>query len=132
MGVHAATDTEFDWPWYGQLAGAYFDNHPNIQEADMDVVNSEHPATAHLGTSWTRTDEWYNFRDMSANISVLLNLDESSYSGGEDGDNHPIAWFQEFDGGRSFYTGGGHTEASYEEPDFQQHLLGGIFYCLNR
>lgn len=132
MGIHSATDTEFDWAWYGELAGAYFMDHPAIQEATMDVLSTDHPATSHLNTTWTRTDEWYNFRNINPNITVLLNLDESTYTGGSNGNDHPIAWFHEFDGGRSFYTAGGHTEASYDEPDFQQHLLGGILYCLNR
>jgi len=132
MGIHSATDTEYDWPWYGQLAGAFFDNHPAIQEASIDVLDAAHPATAHLTSPWVRTDEWYNFRNISPDITVLLNLDESSYNGGENGSNHPIAWYQEFDGGRSFYTAGGHTMEAYAEPDFQQHLLGGILYCLNR
>ncbi|WP_394747853.1 ThuA domain-containing protein [Spongiimicrobium salis] len=132
MGIHSATDTEFDWPWYGELVGAYFDNHPAIQEAAMDIVDATHPATSSLPSRWIRTDEWYNFRDMNPAINSLINLDESSYSGGEDGAIHPIAWFHEFDGGRSFYTAMGHTEASYAEPDFRNHLLGGILYCLNR
>lgn len=132
MGVHAATDTEFDWPWYGQLVGAYFDNHPNIQEASMDIVDQDHPSTMPLPLRWTRTDEWYNFRDMNPAINSLINLDESTYNGGEEGAIHPIAWFHEFDGGRSFYTAMGHTEASYNEPDFQAHLLGGVLYCLGR
>ena len=63
---------------------------------------------------------------------MLLNLDENSYEGGTNGDKHPIAWYHEFDGGRAFYTGGGHTKASFDEPDFRQHLLGGILWCLGR
>ena len=132
MGVHAATDTEYDWPWYGTLVGAYFNNHPEIQNAKIEVVNSDHDATAHLDQEWIRTDEWYNFRDINASIEVLLQLDETTYQGGTNGENHPIAWFHEFDGGRSFYTAGGHTESAYDEPDFKQHLLGGVLYCLAR
>ncbi len=132
MGIHSATDTEYDWPWYGQLAGAYFNGHPAIQEASIDVVDRAHPSTEHLSATWVRTDEWYNFKDVNPNISVLLNLDEASYNGGTNGGDHPISWYHEFDGGRSFYTGGGHTEASYDEPDFRAHLLGGLKYCLGR
>lgn len=132
MGIHAATDTEYDWPWYGQLVGAYFDSHPDIQNATIHLIESNHQATAHLDADWIRTDEWYNFKDVNSTINVLLSLDESTYQGGTNGENHPIAWYHEFDGGRSFYTGGGHTEASYGEPDFQKHVLGGILYCLER
>ena len=132
MGIHAATDTEYDWPWYGQLVGAYFDGHPNIQPATINVVDSSHASTSQLPNPWNRTDEWYNFRDINPNINVLLNLDESSYDGGTNGDNHPHAWYHTFDGGKSFYTAGGHSDANFDEPDFQLHLLGGILYCLDR
>ncbi len=131
MGIHSATDTEYEWPWYGELVGAYFNGHPNIQEARIQVLVDNHPSTTHLPNVWERRDEWYNFREINPNINVLLNLDESSYNGGTNGDNHPIAWYHEYDGGRSFYTAAGHTEASYDEADFKQHLLGGIKYCLD-
>jgi len=135
LGVHAAADTEYDWPWYGKLVGGYFDSHPsdpNVRSATIDVVSKAHPSTEHLPDSWSRTDEWYNYKNLSADTTILLNLDESSYEGGTNGSNHPIAWYHEFDGGRAFYTGGGHTEDSYDEPMFRQHLLGAIEWCLKR
>ncbi|MGB7394890.1 MAG: ThuA domain-containing protein [Pricia sp.] len=132
MGIHAATDTEYNWAWYGQLVGAYFNGHPSIQEANVDVTDAGHPSTSALPDPWTRTDEWYNFKDINPNINVLLNLDESTYNGGTNGTDHPIAWFHEFEGGRSFYTGGGHSDSSFDEPYFQAHLLGGVLYCLGR
>ena len=129
-GIHAASDTEYDWPWYGRLVGAYFDRHPAIQVASQVVENNAHLSTAHLGTSWTRTDEWYDYRsNPRAAVNVLLSLNEDSYSGGGMGSDHPSAWFHNYDGGRSWYTGGGHTEASYSEPDFRAHLLGGLRYA---
>ncbi len=133
MGIHAATDTEYEWPWYGKLVGAYFNGHPNkpnVREAKMQVVDKNHHSTAHLSDTWTRSDEWYNFKGINPEIKVLINLDESSYEGGTNGDNHPIAWYHTFDGGRAFYTGGGHTEESFDEPDFRKHLVGGIMWCL--
>lgn len=132
VGIHAATDTEYDWPWYGQLVGGYFESHPQTQEAIINLVKGDHPSTQHLSDTWTRTDEWYNFKNLNQNTTTLLNLDESSYEGGKNGENHPIAWFHEFDGGRVFYTGLGHTKESYDEDDFKKHLLGGIFYALGR
>jgi len=129
-GVHAASDTEYSWPWYGNLVGAYFSSHPSIQQATIDVENRDHPSTEHLGDTWVRTDEWYNYnRNPRSSVNVLATLDESTYSGGDMGSDHPIAWFHEYDGGRSWYTGGGHTEASYSEPAFRTHLLGGIRYA---
>ena len=129
-GIHAASFTEFEWPWYGALVGAYFASHPEVQSATQIVENGSHLSTAHLGASWTRVDEWYDYRsNPRAQVNVLLRLDESSYSGGAMGDDHPSAWFHEFDGGRSWFTGGGHTDASYAEADFRRHLLGGLRYA---
>lgn len=126
-GIHSATDTEYGWPFYGMLVGGYFDGHPAVQEATIDVLDSSHPSTAHLDTSWVRRDEWYNFEpDPSGSVDVLLALDESTYEGGTMGRSHPIAWSHTVAGGRAWYTGGGHTSQSYEEPEFLEHLAGGI------
>ncbi len=128
MGVHAATDTEYAWPWYNRLVGAYFDSHPEVQQASILVTDKKHPATRSLPESWQRTDEWYNFKNMQPGIAVLAYLDETSYEGGTNGKEHPIIWYHPFDGGRAFYTAGGHTEESYSEPLFLEHLLGGLRY----
>ncbi|MFE0674659.1 ThuA domain-containing protein [Streptomyces sp. NPDC058867] len=127
VGIHAAADTEYGWPFYEGLAGALFHSHPAIQSATVRVEDRAHDATAHLGTTWQRTDEWYNYRtNPRATARVLASLDESSYSGGNMSGDHPIAWCKDYQGGRAFYTGGGHTDESYGEPAFRRHLLGGI------
>ncbi|MGA5526029.1 lectin [Streptomyces pseudogriseolus] len=127
VGVHAAADTEYDWPFYAGLAGALFQSHPAIQPATVEVEDRAHDATAHLGPTWQRTDEWYNYRtNPRTTAHVLASLDESSYSGGSMSGDHPIAWCKDYAGGRAFYTGGGHTEESYADPAFRRHLLGGI------
>ena len=126
VGVHAATDTEYDWPWFNQLVGGYFADHPKVQPAEIDVLIDDHPSTEHLPERWARTDEWYNFKDMNDDVNVLLNLDETTYKGGKMGEDHPVAWYHEFDGGRSWYTAGGHTKESYSEREFLQHIEGGI------
>ncbi|MGH2824950.1 MAG: ThuA domain-containing protein [Thermoleophilaceae bacterium] len=128
-GVHSAADTEYDWAWYGDLMGAYFQSHPAIQEATVKVADRAHPATQHLPARWVRTDEWYNFRtNPRENVHVLAALDETSYDPGSGamGFDHPIAWCQDFDGGRSFYTGLGHTSESFSESAYRQHLLAGL------
>ncbi|MEM6551141.1 MAG: ThuA domain-containing protein [Planctomycetota bacterium] len=125
-GIHAATDTEHSWPWFNKLVGGYFAGHPKVQPAEMDVLNRDHPSTVHLPERWSRTDEWYNFKSMYGGVNVLLNLDETTYQGGKMGKNHPAAWYHEFDGGRSWYTAGGHTKEAFAEPYFMQHLAGGI------
>jgi len=126
VGVHAAADTEYDWPWYGGLVGALFHSHPATQQATLRIEDRTNPSTAHLPATWTRTDEWYNYRtNPRPNVRVLASLDESSYSGGNMGD-HPITWCQTYGGGRAWYTGLGHTEESYSDPNFTRMLLGGI------
>ncbi|MEU5905313.1 ThuA domain-containing protein [Micromonospora sp. NPDC047467] len=133
VGVHAAADTEYDWPFYGNLVGAWFASHPAIQQANVKVEDRGHAATGHLPQTWTRTDEWYNYRTNARSTAhVLATLDESSYSGGGMGADHPHSWCKSYSGGRSFYTGGGHTQASYAEPAFRNHLLGGIRYAAGR
>jgi glucose/arabinose dehydrogenase len=127
VGVHAAADTEYDWPWYGGLVGAYFDSHPAQQEASVLVLDPQHPSTQGLPERWQRFDEWYNYKSSPrGNVHVLAALQEKSYEGGTMGHDHPITWAHVYDGGRAWYTGLGHTEASYTEPLFLQHLLGGI------
>ncbi|GAA5145592.1 hypothetical protein GCM10023340_15170 [Nocardioides marinquilinus] len=145
VGVHAAADTEHDWPWYGRLVGAWFRNHPAIQRATVRVENRRTPSSCFLPRAWSRTDEWYNFRaprpgsraDVSprGRVTVIARLDESTYDehdGTARPDDHPIAWQHRFEGGRAWYTGGGHTEESYAEPRFRRHLLGGIRWAVQQ
>ncbi|MGP4014807.1 ThuA domain-containing protein [Saccharopolyspora sp. 5N708] len=134
LGVHAAADTEYDWPFYGELVGAYFASHPEIQSATVRVEDHDHDSTAHLPLNWPRTDEWYNFAtNPRADVHVLAALDESSYDPGEGAmGDHPIAWCHTVDAGRAYYTGGGHTVESFNEPEFLRHLLGGIRTALGQ
>ncbi|MFJ4466773.1 ThuA domain-containing protein [Streptomyces sp. NPDC089424] len=133
VGIHAAADTEYDWPFYEGLAGALFQSHPAIQSATVKVEDRAHDATAHLGATWQRTDEWYNYRSNPRTTAhVLASLDESSYSGGSMAGDHPISWCKDYQGGRAFYTGGGHTDESYGEPAFRRHLLGGLRWAAER
>jgi type 1 glutamine amidotransferase len=131
VGVHSATDTEYDWPWYGQLVGAYFKRHPRVQDAKLDVRDRTHVSTKCLPAEWTRRDEWYDFRAVPpADAKILITIDEKSYSGGEMGDLHPMAWYHAFDGGRAFYTEMGHTNESYKEQAYLDHLAGGILWAI--
>jgi len=130
VGVHAASDTLHNWPWYGQLVGAYFVSHPAIQQATIRVEDRTDPSTGTLPAAWVRTDEWYNFNlDPRGAVHVLATVDETTYFGGVMGADHPICWSHYFDGGRAWYTACGHTPDSYSEPLFQAHLLGGILFA---
>ena len=178
VGVHGAATTEYDWHWYGRLVGAYFSDHPKVQEGELRVISSDDPLVEGLKERFKVKDEWYNFRPvppsgkvwvdapntilsqteigphdslrqlekhidprvvwrydfadpfLSENINVLLDLDESSYEGGKHGASHPITWYQEYEGGRSFYTALGHTSAIYANPVFLKILAYGINYAI--
>lgn len=126
-GVHSASDTEYGWSWYGQLVGAYFQRHPAVQRAVIRIEDPGHPSMASLPASWERTDEWYDFRtNPRGAVHVLATVDESTYSGGGMGRDHPIVWCHAFDGGQSWYTAIGHAAESYADPSFLSHLDGGI------
>jgi type 1 glutamine amidotransferase len=132
VGIHAATDCEYNWQWYGDLVGGYFKSHPKQQKANIIVVDKDNAATKGLPDTWERFDEWYNFKYLNPNVHVLLKIDESSYQGGENGANHPMSWYHDYEGGRAFYTELGHTDESYADPLYLGHLLGGIQYAIGK
>ncbi len=129
VGVHAAADTEYDWPWYGKLVGAYYASHPDIQAAALQKVDTSHISCKHIPDRWTRTDEWYNFKEVPKDVGVLLTIDEATYQGGTMGDNHPMAWCHVYDGGRAFYTALGHTVESYSDTLFLEHIRQGVIWA---
>jgi cytochrome c len=133
VGIHSATDTEYDWPWYGRLAGAYFNGHPgnpNVRRATYRVLDKSHVSTTGFPDTIVREDEFYNFKSIDPTIHTLIEIDEKSYEGGTNGAHHPMSWYHDFDGGRAWYTNMGHTEATYTEPLFLRHLLGGLRYAM--
>ena len=131
VGIHAASDAEYEWEWYGKLVGGYFTNHPEIQPALLYVTDTSHVAVKHLPRPWKVKEEWYNFKNLNKDVNVLLTIDEKSYKGGENGDYHPISWWHNYDGGRSFYTNLGHSAETYSDPLFLKHLKGGLQYAIN-
>jgi type 1 glutamine amidotransferase len=135
VGVHSAADTEYGWPYYEKLVGAYYREHPEVQKASYIIEDRTHPATAHLPTDWARTDEHYSFRsNPRGRVRVLVSLDEKSYDVGEHAmGDHPIVWCQELEGGgRSFYTALGHTRESYSDPVFRKHLASAVAWAATR
>ncbi|GAB5399524.1 MAG: hypothetical protein Aureis2KO_11090 [Aureisphaera sp.] len=130
VGIHSATDTEYDWPWYGKMIGAYFESHPDQQKATLSSQNAYHPSTQWISPSYEHFDEWYNFKDMQPGIEVLVTVDETTYDGGTHADNHPISWYQVYDGGRVFYTALGHTKEAYSDKYVLTHILGGLEWAI--
>ena len=138
VGLHSAADTEYEWPFYGQLVGAYFRNHPpGTPAADVMVTDPDDHSTQGLPASYNKVDEWYNYQSpvnpvvggggtdynpRNSGVHVLMTVDESDYveEDGSDGvdDEHPISWCRRIEGGRSWYTGMGHTDESYTEANY--------------
>ncbi len=141
VGIHSASDTEYAWPWYTQLVGRMFHIHPAIQTGRLTVVDRDFPGVERMPDRFWFTDEFYEFGpDTTAGLNTLLTIDESTYNPVADwsasgktgkgmGNVHPMAWYHEFDGGRSFYTALGHLPAVYEDDLFLAHLYGGIYWA---
>jgi type 1 glutamine amidotransferase len=134
VGIHSASDTEYDWAFYGsELVGAYFMSHPATQPATVNRTETDHQSTRHLPKSWMRTDEWYNFRAIPPGaFDILLTVDEKTYTGGTMGAAHPIAWSRTVGSGRSLYTALGHTTESWSEPLFLKHVEEAVAWAGGR
>ena len=136
VGIHSASDTEYDWPWYTQLVGRMFQAHPAIQTARVNVIDSTFPGLNPFAHGKLWTDEWYEFGpEKVKGLKYILSIDESTYKPtGQPGSAkavgmgkfHPVAWYHEFDGGRSFYTALGHMPSIYSDPAFLEHIYAGI------
>jgi type 1 glutamine amidotransferase len=139
VGIHAAADTEYDWPWYTKMVGHMFHIHPAVQTATIKVENPNFPGMDRFAKRFLFTEEWYEYdAARSTNLKYLLTVDEKTYSpyakwGPKEGKGmgafHPIAWYQEYDGGRAFYTGLGHLPATYSDVNFMHHVYGGIYWA---
>ncbi|HVF95947.1 MAG TPA: ThuA domain-containing protein [Flavisolibacter sp.] len=136
VGIHSASDTEYDWEWYTKLVGRMFTIHPATQTAKLSVIDKTFPGLQGFANGRLWTDEWYEFSpEKSSGLHYILGVDETTYSpmvqwgnkkGVGMGKLHPLAWYQNFDGGRSFYTALGHVPATFSDPDFLQHIFAGI------
>jgi uncharacterized protein len=140
VGIHGASAMTTEDDWYRRLVGRIFTGHPEEQTAVMHVIDKNHPSTLHLPDKWLWTDEWYSFGpELVENLNYLLTVDETTYdpdrTWGDDtrftamGKFHPIAWYHEFEGGRSFQTSLGHMPSLYRDSRFLDHIYGGIFWA---
>ena len=139
VGIHAASDTEYEWPWYTQLVGRMFHIHPQNQTAMLEVLDGNFPGLERWPERMLWTDEWYEFGEEKVEgLNYILAVDEDSYEPGANwgakkgegmGDFHPLAWYHEFDGGRAFYTALGHIEETFQDDFFLQHIYGGIYWA---
>ncbi len=136
VGIHSATDTEYNWPWYNDLVGAYFASHPggkvsNVQKGKMVTLDKTFPASAHFPETFEKTDEFYDFKSLKKDIlKFIVKVDESSYQMGRMGEFHPMAWYHEFDGGKAFYSSYGHTPETFTEPLITEHFWQGLKWAM--
>lgn len=130
VGIHAATDSHYSWPWYGKMIGGYFLRHPKgTPTGTLSVVDANHPSTADIPSEFVRTDEWYYIKDFNTDVTLLVTIDPLTIGQPDEGPQ-PVAWSHEYDGGRVFYTSMGHTDTTYAEPLFQSHVAGGLKWVL--
>ncbi len=139
VGIHSASDTEYEWPWYTKMVGMMFKIHPQNQTAYLKVENSNFPGMERFPSKLLWTDEWYEFSARKADdLKFLLSVDEKSYNPyakwGENegkgmGSFHPISWYHPYDGGRAFYTALGHIPLTFSDQIFQNHIYGGIYWA---
>ncbi len=139
VGVHSASDTEYDWEWYTKLVGRMFKIHPVIQTGKLNILDAGFPGLQGFANNKLWTDEFYEFGpEKIAGLNYILGVDESTYDPkvqwGENkgtgmGKMHPLAWYHTYDGGRSFYTALGHLPAIYSDEAFLNHLYAGILWA---
>ena len=144
MGIHAAADGEYDWRWYGKLVGAYFRNHPaGTPTATVVAEDTTDPSTQACRPAGAAHGRVVQLQD-AEQPSKRRRLQPAQHAGrarpAQDGrvdvrggrrvdgvdDDHPISWCQRYDGGRSWYTGLGHTQASFAEAGILSHIGAGI------
>lgn len=132
VGIHAASDSHYHWPWYQRMIGGHFVSHPKgTPTGTVKIVDPTHRSTRGLPEKITRTDEWYYFGDYNPEMKLLVTLDPQSI-GEKDVNPNPVSWSHTFEGGRVFYTAMGHTNESYSEPNMLKHLAGGLNWVLRR
>jgi cytochrome c len=132
VGIHSAIATETNWALMNKLLGTRATGaEPAAATATIKVADRVHDASKSLPERWSHPDAFYNFASNVRGLQhVLATVDEKSYTGGTMSNtalnDHPVAWCQDVDGGRSFYTALGHDSASFAGPNIGRHLGGAI------
>jgi type 1 glutamine amidotransferase len=132
VGIHAAADSHYNWPWYGRMIGGYFQRHPKgTPEGIVTVFDPKHPVMKGVAPVSRHVDEWYYYEDYDPRLHLLATVDPGSL-GEADVNPNPVAWVHEFEGGRVFYTAMGHTDESYRDPWFLRQLENGLNWVMRR
>jgi hypothetical protein len=136
LGIHSATDACYGWDEYGALIGARFDGHPWTQDFEIDVVDAGHPATRHLGSTWSWFDEVYRFRSLLPDARILLQVADGQLSldgvpQGTSLNPLPLAWCRSVGPAKTFYSALGHFPQAWETPTYLRHLEGALEWLVD-
>jgi uncharacterized protein len=137
VGVHAALDTNFKWPEYGEMIGGWFDQHPWFT-FNAPIINEDptFPATRHFPKAFVKYDEIYQPKEWSRDkVNVLLSLDPAKLNYANPGihradHDFAVAWAKMYGKGRVFYSTLGHTEESWDDPDIRKMYFEAIKWVL--
>jgi type 1 glutamine amidotransferase len=147
VGLHAALVHHDTWPWFTTLAACDFDSDSDFLEAKLrvDPGAKDHPIVRGFGPEFHYTADWTNHtRSVTGvpGVNVLVRIDETSYEpvreafqkrGGKPmGEDHPVVWTREFEGGRFFYSELGHEVRSLDTEFGRQHLIEGIRWAAGK
>jgi uncharacterized protein len=133
VGMHSASDTFRGHtplhPYIRMLGGEFKSHPPGLQQVQCIIEDPKHPACRHLGPFWDLKDEIYILNGFNRDeVRGLLSLDK--HPGDMTPGDYPVSWCKLYGKGRVFYTSLGHSEAMWEDSDYQQHILGGIRWAL--
>lgn len=138
VGVHAALDTNYKWPEYGEMIGGWFDQHPwGTFNAPIILEDPNFPAVKHFPHAFTKRDEIYQPKSWSRDkVNVLLSLDPSKLNY----ENNPrvhrtdhdfaVAWSKMYGKGRVFYSTLGHTKEAWDDPEITKMYFEAIKWVL--
>lgn len=140
VGIHSASGSERNWPWFSKLLGGNFERHAPQQDFTVSIVDRSHPSTTYLPNTWEIIDDESYYLDelnpgirilVASNLKSVSDKETNTFPGNIFGNQFPVSWYQEFDGGRQWYTSLGHRPEHYNDPLFMRHILGGIQWAIN-
>ncbi len=138
VGIHSASGSQRDWPYYWSVLGGKFVVHPKIQKFTVRVVDSAQVATKDIPAEFEWTDEFYFIEYLNPGIHPVLVsdrtklefLDAMKVDPERFPSQTPLAWWQKFDGGRQFYTALGHNKEDYANPLLYRLIQNGIVWAM--
>lgn len=140
VGIHSASGSERDWPYFASVLGGKFVRHPHQQVFVVRVKDADFPATRKLPATFEWKDECYLLDHLNPDIHVLLvteyskldDPDKAKHPEESLGGSLPLSWYHQFDGGREYYLALGHNKEDYSNPLLYNQILGGILWAMGK